>query len=180
MQAKGQGTLIFKLEDNNGIVNTIKLSGSLYVPVLLCLLLVPQHWSEQARDEKPLPDGTCAHFGNNSCKLFWDQRKYCKAIPYNDHTKMPTFFTAPGSIIYCAFNAVFEANDASVPYQRVLQLERSYLPQDQATFDPTKFVAVEDVNLQKKDQSEHKQSNPEQQLAGFARVPCQRSMSVAS
>ncbi|KAL7481442.1 hypothetical protein ACHAW6_007123, partial [Cyclotella cf. meneghiniana] len=104
---------------DDGITSTIKLPGSLYVPGLPCPLLVPRHWSEQARDDKPLPDGTCAFFGNKSCKLYWDQRKHCKTIPYNDASKTPTFFTAPGSTIYHAFNAVFEANDASVPYQHL-------------------------------------------------------------
>ena len=64
LQAKGKGTLVFKLEDDDGITSTIKLPGSLYVPGLPCPLLVPRHWSEQARDDKPLPDGTCAFFGN--------------------------------------------------------------------------------------------------------------------
>ena len=74
-------------------------------------------------------------------------------IPYNDASKTPTFFTAPGSTIYHAFNAMFEANDASVPYQHVLQLDKSYLPQDQATFNPTECMADENLNLRKKDQN---------------------------
>ena len=134
------------------MTSTIKLPCSLYVPGLPCPLLVPQHWSEQARDDKPLPDGTCAFFGNNACKLYWDQRKHCKTIPYNDASKTPTFFTAPGSTIYHDFNVVFEANDASVPYHHVLQLDKSYLPQDEATFNPTEFIADKDLNLRKKDQ----------------------------
>ncbi len=41
LQAKGNDTLVFKLKDDNGITNIIKLPGSLYVPGLPCPLLVP-------------------------------------------------------------------------------------------------------------------------------------------
>ncbi len=54
LQAKGKGTLVFKIYDNNDMTSIIKLPGSLYIPGLPCPLLVPRHWSEQARDEKPL------------------------------------------------------------------------------------------------------------------------------
>ena len=43
LQAKGKGTLVFKLEDDQGRVSTIKLPDSLYVPGLPCPLLVPRH-----------------------------------------------------------------------------------------------------------------------------------------
>ena len=117
LQAKGKGMLVLKIEDDQGQVDEVKLQGSLYVPGLPCPLLVPRHWSEQAGD-----NGTCAIFGNKSCRLLWKQGKHCKTIRYNDVTKTPTFFTAAGTKTYRAFIALYEANDASVPYQQVLRL----------------------------------------------------------
>ena len=43
LQTKGKGTLVFKLEDDQGQLSMIKLPGSLYIPGLPCPLLVPRH-----------------------------------------------------------------------------------------------------------------------------------------
>ncbi len=149
LQAKGKGMLVFKIEDDKGQVDEIRLQDSLYVPGLPCPLLVPRHWSEQAGD-----NGTCAIFGNKSCKLLWKQGRHCKTIRYNDTTKTPTFFTAAGTKTYRAFVALFEANEASVPYQQVLRFPgQDLLDQgDEATFDPAEFAAEEDLNLKRNKQ----------------------------
>ncbi len=149
LQAKGKGTLVFHIQDDKGMTCTIKLKNSLYVPGLPSPLLVPRHWSEQAGD-----DGTFAIFGNKSCKLYWKQRTHCKTIQYNDATKTPTFFTAPVSITYQAFDAIFEANDATIRNYHVLQFDKQKLTagDDRAIFDPSEFVADEDLNLKKGNQ----------------------------
>lgn len=75
-------------------------------------------------------------------------------IPFTDNIKTPTVFTAPSSINYHAFNADFEADDTLVPYQNVLQVDKSvYLSPDQATFDSTKFVNKEDLIARRKEQT---------------------------
>lgn len=139
--------IVFKIEVDQGQVRTIKLPNSLYVPGLPCPLLVPWHWSEQARDRTPHSDETHAFFQDKSCKFYWDQKKHCKKFRYHDSTRTQTFFTEPGSKTYHAFNAIFEANDTSIPYRHILQLNKSaFASHNQETFDPTEFVAEEDLN----------------------------------
>ena len=110
---------------------------------------MPRHWSEQAGD-----NGTFAIFENKSCKLYWKQGTHCKTIQYSDVTKTPTFFTAPGIATYQAFNAIFEVNDATIRNYHVLQLDKQNISaeDDAATFDPSEFVANEDLNLKKGNQ----------------------------
>ncbi|KAL7477391.1 hypothetical protein ACHAW6_003196, partial [Cyclotella cf. meneghiniana] len=80
--------------------------------------------------------------------------------------KTPTFFTAPGTKTYRAFVALYEANDASIPYQQVLHFRGQDLcnQSDEATFDPAEFAAEEDLNLKKdRQQSTGQQHDAEQE-----------------
>ena len=44
IQFKGEGGIVWKLEDDNGIVHTIKIKKALYVPESPPCLLSPQQW----------------------------------------------------------------------------------------------------------------------------------------
>jgi hypothetical protein len=41
----GKGTNKWRIDDGNGVMHTIKLRDSLYVPAFTQCLLCPQHWS---------------------------------------------------------------------------------------------------------------------------------------
>lgn len=142
--------LVLKIEDDQGRVSTIMLQDCLDIPGLPFPLLVPRHWIEQERDKTPRQVGTCTIFGSK-CQLFWNQDKHCKTIRYNNATKMPTFFTAPGATTYRSFRNFFEANDASIPHQHVLQFDRRniHTQHNQPTFNPAEFSIEEDLNLKK-------------------------------
>jgi hypothetical protein len=58
LEIKGVGTFVFRIQSNDGIVDTIKIPGSFYVPGLKLPLLSPQHWAETARDNSPVKYGT--------------------------------------------------------------------------------------------------------------------------
>jgi hypothetical protein len=54
---RGEGTLVFNIEDDNGRVHTIRIPHSLYLPELPMCLLLPQHWAQEANnnDNSPIP-----------------------------------------------------------------------------------------------------------------------------
>jgi hypothetical protein len=47
---KGKGTIRWKIEDDNGMVHTIKLKNALYVLAFKTCLLSTQHWSQSMND----------------------------------------------------------------------------------------------------------------------------------
>ena len=53
VQAKGRGTIRWKVEDDDGRVHTFDIPNSLYVPDLPICLLCPQHWAKEANDHFP-------------------------------------------------------------------------------------------------------------------------------
>ena len=54
LEIAGEGTFVFNIQSNDGIIDTIKIPRSLYVPGIKLLLLSPQHWAETARDNSPV------------------------------------------------------------------------------------------------------------------------------
>ncbi len=60
---------VFKLEDDDGKIHTIRIPNSLYIPRLPLSLLSPQHWAQEANDNTPLQNGTRMENFANGCKL---------------------------------------------------------------------------------------------------------------
>jgi hypothetical protein len=84
------------------------------------------------------------------CTLHWGDG-FVKTIPFNPATNTPIFHMAPASHTYRAFTATYEACEAAF-YRRetVLQVPGLLVPTEAAELDPSKFVAVENLNLCKK------------------------------
>jgi hypothetical protein len=64
---KGEGMLVFKINDNNGKLHKICIPNSLYLPGLRMCLLSPQHWAQEAEDNYPLPNSTRMENMANNC-----------------------------------------------------------------------------------------------------------------
>jgi hypothetical protein len=64
LTVKGEGTLVWHIEDDEGRVHRLTIKDSLFVPKApICLLSPPQHWSQSADDTHPKPHGTwCADY----------------------------------------------------------------------------------------------------------------------
>ena len=93
---KGEGTVRWKIEDDNGKVHTMLIKNCLYVPDLHICLLSPQHWAQQANDNAPNPRGTwCATYGD-VFELEWNQRQYRRSIKFDSNTNTPRFTSASG------------------------------------------------------------------------------------
>jgi hypothetical protein len=58
LDIKDMGTFKFKIKDNNGMLQKIKIPNSLNVPELKRCFLSPQHWVQEAKDNYLRPKGT--------------------------------------------------------------------------------------------------------------------------
>jgi hypothetical protein len=140
LAVKGRGTFCFKLEDSNGKRHTIKLYNSLYVPGLPTTLLCPQHWTQLDDD-----DGTYIKSGKNGVWLVWGRHRFKKFVPLDPSTNTPTFYTAPGSFNYQAFETTYLACDASHIRRTTVLFDEQQL-RGSRELDPAEFLATEDIN----------------------------------
>ena len=147
LSIRGEGTLVFNVEDDDGRVHTIRIPHSLYLPELPMCLLSPQHWAQEADDNVPIPRGTRMENFADGCRLIWNQLDFSKTIPFNATTNTPVFHTAPSACTYCAF--VASAADIDRAYQSVpienhsahFQVPRRITPPT-----PDEFIADENIH----------------------------------
>jgi hypothetical protein len=140
----GEGTFQFRITNDNGRHHTIRILNSLYLPCLKSCLLSPQHWAQEAGDNQTFM-GNFAH----CCTLHWGDG--FKTIPFNPATNTPIFHTAPASCTCRAFTATYEACEVAFYHcKTVLQVPGLLVLREAAELDPSKFVAVENLNLCKK------------------------------
>ena len=99
-----EATMQLRIEDDQGIEHDIIIPNAYYVPDARCRLLSPQHWSQEAKDNRPSRDGTWCATYSDRIVLYWKQRKYQRTIPLDpDETNVGTIYTAPGYKKHIAF-----------------------------------------------------------------------------
>jgi hypothetical protein len=162
---KGTGTFKFVLTDNDGKAHIIRIKNSLYLPGLKYCLLSPQHWAQEAGDNK-------TWMGNfaRCCILHWGE-DFMKTVPFNPSTNTPIFFTAPSSCVYPAFTNKYEGFEANF-FQRetVLKLPGHRLPREdkEVNVDDVllvdEFIAKENLHQKKKGSSIRRWANGRLQL----------------
>ena len=106
------GTLLWRWQDDEGVVHKFRIPNSYYVPDGHVRLLSPQHWAKTQRDYKPT-QGTGEATYSNSCELFWNQRKNRLTIPLGKKDNVATFRLAPGFNKFTAFCAECGADPAT-------------------------------------------------------------------
>ena len=119
VEAKGIGTVKFKIEDDAGKVHVIKIKNTLYVPAVPISLICPQHWAQQASDHYPTRNGTWCALLPDSCVIHWDQLQFKRTVPYDAPTNTPRFRTAPGATQYRSFVAPLDHTLKSEDRERV-------------------------------------------------------------
>ena len=91
---EGIGTLIWKIEDDLGIVHQVKVNDAYYCSQAPLRLLCPQQWAAQRENELGPEHNTSfttkAHFS----RLIWSE--YSLTVPHDDKTNLPLWRTAPG------------------------------------------------------------------------------------
>jgi len=141
----GFGTLVFTIQDDSGRWHTHRVPNSLYIPNAKKVLICPQHWAQEAKDNSPLLHGTCEMTTHSGTILFWDQRRYRRTLSLHPSTNTPVFHSRAGNRIMEAFAATHEAMDASAPAMR----ERTILlpPGSLLTHHPSQGDAWDGVEL---------------------------------
>jgi len=81
LQIQGEGTVEWRIEDDDGRVHKKRFQAK-YVPDLPICLLPPQCWSQQAKDNFPQRNGTFAMDTADACILYWSQKQFKKTIPW--------------------------------------------------------------------------------------------------
>jgi hypothetical protein len=71
------GTVKWHIQYEDGIVHTIILPNTSYVPQAELLMLSPQHWAQATNDLR----GTLCIIYGDCFLLKWDNQKYQKTIP---------------------------------------------------------------------------------------------------
>jgi hypothetical protein len=96
----GRGTIVITINDDSRRPHKIKIPNSLFLPDLRVCLLSPQHWSQEAKDNYPLPNGTRMENNGTNCTLIWGQGQLQKMTPFDSSTNISIFFTLPSTSSY--------------------------------------------------------------------------------
>ena len=106
---KGQlyvGTIVWSIEDDDGVVHKLTIPNSIYCPEVTIRLLSPQHWAQIAKDHSPIPKGTRCITYDDSVVLEWAQRRYKRTLPLIQHgTNVANLHTAPGYQHFQSFHS---------------------------------------------------------------------------
>jgi hypothetical protein len=124
-----RGTIAWKIEDDEGQIHLIRLPGSYYVPDSTSRILSPQHWSQQAHDNRPQPHGTWCATYDDEIILYWNQRKYTRrTIRLNpDQSNTATIRSVPGYSRFIAFSSnLGERDDEILAYEAPIASDDEY------------------------------------------------------
>ena len=144
---KGEGTFVFKVEDDDGRIHTIRIPNSLYIPRLPLCLLSPQHWAQEARDNTPIQHGTRMENFADGCKLIWNQLDFAKTVPFDSATNTPVFRTAPSTGSYCAFHSSATHINRAYYQTEITEPLLGRAPRRITPPSPDEFIADENINM---------------------------------
>ena len=119
LEVKGEGTIQWKIEDDNGQVHSHQIRKALYVPALPFCLLSPQHWAQSANDNFPKKHGTVCTTNEKEVILIWKQLQYTRTIRLDPATNTARFRSAPGAIKYRIFDAASILNSRTEQNEHV-------------------------------------------------------------
>ena len=105
IQVKGEGTIVWKIEDDDIIVHPNKTKKALYAPEAPSCLLAPKQWAQKTDKNYPKPDGTWCDTKARHCIFYWKQERYRRTIPWDPSIKFYIIRSAPSSNNYCVFVA---------------------------------------------------------------------------
>jgi hypothetical protein len=111
--------VLWKIEDDNGVVHEKLFPGTLYIPELKLCLLSPQSWCQSADDNFSRRDGTWQYQTANKFVMEWDQRKYRRTVPWYRRTNTGRTRSAPGTKHYRAFVSVHDQKQECHKHEHV-------------------------------------------------------------
>jgi Reverse transcriptase (RNA-dependent DNA polymerase)/GAG-pre-integrase domain len=96
------GTIMWRVLDDAGAVQTLRIPNSLLVPEAKVRLLSPQHLAQELQANSIIQDGTICTTYADRIVLQWNNHKYTKTIPLSS-SNIGIFWTAPGYKRYKAY-----------------------------------------------------------------------------
>ena len=105
---RGTGTVVWKLNDDEGRTHVFKIHSIIYVPGLKNPILSPQHWADQvhANDHTNAWEVT----RRDTTTLYWNDGETKRTIPMSKGINTLMVLSSQGANQYRLFEAVFNAN----------------------------------------------------------------------
>ena len=103
-----QGTIRWRIEDDDGRVHEVLLPNTLYIPSSPRRLLCPHHWAQHLNDNFPDRHGTGCTTYDDVCVLFWNQQKFKRTIKWDKRTNIAIIRSAPGFKKYSVYAAAID------------------------------------------------------------------------
>ena len=110
-QATHWGTLKWYIEDDQGLVHIMVITGAYLIPETTTRILSPQHLAQQANDHYQTVEGTGALTTSKNITLFWAQRRFTKTVPLDSKTNVGLTTTASGARSFRAFCATVNSTE---------------------------------------------------------------------
>jgi hypothetical protein len=122
------GTILWKWEDDNGMVHEQKIPKSYYVPHGGVRLLSPQHWMQvtMSKQEKMTHSSSCLTFHDHVI-LKW--KKFALTVPLDSESNVASFNLAPGYSRFQAFCAEAGTEDQMEHISPVCMEARPFGPE---------------------------------------------------
>ena len=133
-KATHRGMIKWHLEDNNGLVHVMVITGAYLIPEASTRILSPQHLAQQADDHYPSEEGTGALTTSKSITRFWSQRHFSKTVPLDPKTNVGLTTTASGTRSFRAF-----CTTVTVPETRQTNIFMTHIipdEEDDESFQP--------------------------------------------
>ena len=130
LEVKGEGTIKWKIADDDGRVHSHIIHNALYVPDIPACLLSPQHWAQSANDTYPNRNGTTCITTLDAVVLSWNQGKYKKTVKLDKHTNTARFKSASGSLQYQLFAASIEYKLNQLSTEHVSYMTKNHISSD--------------------------------------------------
>jgi hypothetical protein len=108
---KGKGTIRWKIEDDNGMVHTIKLKNALYILAFKTCLLCTQHWSQSMNDHFPTQNRTWQASYSDHIIVYWDRHQLKRTVPWDASMNTGYLWSAAGAIDYQVYSATIDADN---------------------------------------------------------------------
>jgi hypothetical protein len=145
LTVKGEGTLVWHIEDDEGRAHRITIKDSLFVPKAPICLLLPQHWAQSVDNIHPKPHGTwCADY-HDCLVLHWDQEHFHRTIPWDRRTNVARLRSAAGTVKYRTFTATFDIGNEMVVHEHVVFAAPHLIRNDEEDEDLSRDIATDSI-----------------------------------
>ena len=134
------GTVKWSIEDDEGKIHDIILPNTLYSAQARNRLLSPQHWSQQAVDHYPKPNGTWCATYSDKIKLFWDQQQYVRTVYLSPRSNVGVLRSAPNTQSFAKACIKIEKDADVIAMPTVLEEDNNYEETEEAT-EPPHFIS---------------------------------------